>query len=43
MTDTLVLIDGHALVLWTDPIDSDTFQDTLARNREALTRRLGPV
>jgi ribosomal-protein-alanine N-acetyltransferase len=32
-----------ALVMWTDPIDSDTFQDTLARNREALTRRLGPV
>jgi [ribosomal protein S18]-alanine N-acetyltransferase len=31
-----------ALVMWTDPIDSDTFQDTLARNREALTRRLGP-
>lgn len=31
-----------ALVMWTDPIDSDTFQSTLARNREALTRRLGP-
>jgi [ribosomal protein S18]-alanine N-acetyltransferase len=31
-----------ALVMWTDPIDSDAFQDTLARNREALTRRLGP-
>jgi [ribosomal protein S18]-alanine N-acetyltransferase len=31
-----------ALVMWTDPIDSDTFQGTLARNREALTRRLGP-
>lgn len=31
-----------ALVMWTDPIDSDTFQDILARNREALTRRLGP-
>jgi [ribosomal protein S18]-alanine N-acetyltransferase len=31
-----------ALVMWTDPIDSETFQDTLARNREALTRRLGP-
>ena len=31
-----------ALVMWTDPVDSDTFQDTLARNREALTRRLGP-
>jgi ribosomal-protein-alanine N-acetyltransferase len=30
-----------ALVMWTDPIDSDTFQGTLARNREALTRRLG--
>jgi [ribosomal protein S18]-alanine N-acetyltransferase len=31
-----------ALVMWTDPIDSDTFQSTLTRNREALTRRLGP-
>jgi [ribosomal protein S18]-alanine N-acetyltransferase len=31
-----------ALVMWTDPIDSDIFQGTLARNREALTRRLGP-
>jgi ribosomal-protein-alanine N-acetyltransferase len=31
-----------ALVMWTDPIDSDTFQGTLARNRDALTRRLGP-
>jgi len=32
-----------ALVMWTDPIDSDTFQSTLLRNREALTRRLGSV
>jgi ribosomal-protein-alanine N-acetyltransferase len=31
-----------ALVMWTDPIDSDTFQETLQRNRDALTRRLGP-
>jgi ribosomal-protein-alanine N-acetyltransferase len=31
-----------ALVMWTDPIDSDTFQSTLLHNREALTRRLGP-
>ena len=31
-----------ALVMWTDPIDSDTFQTTLLRNREALARRLGP-
>jgi ribosomal-protein-alanine N-acetyltransferase len=31
-----------ALVMWTDPIDSDLFQGTLTRNREALTRRLGP-
>ena len=31
-----------ALVMWTDPIDSDMFQGTLTRNREALTRRLGP-
>ena len=31
-----------ALVMWTDPIDSDTFQETLLRNREALDRRLGP-
>lgn len=32
-----------ALVMWTDPIDSDTFRDTVARNREALARRLGLV
>jgi ribosomal-protein-alanine N-acetyltransferase len=31
-----------ALVMWTDPIDSDSFQTTLLRNREALARRLGP-
>jgi ribosomal-protein-alanine N-acetyltransferase len=31
-----------ALVMWTDPIDSDTFQDIVTRNREALDRRLGP-
>jgi ribosomal-protein-alanine N-acetyltransferase len=31
-----------ALVMWTDPIDSDVFQETLQRNRDALTRRLGP-
>jgi len=31
-----------ALVMWTDPIDSDTFQSTLLRNRDALARRLGP-
>ena len=31
-----------ALVMWTDPIDSDAFQDTLLRNRDALTQRLGP-
>jgi ribosomal-protein-alanine N-acetyltransferase len=31
-----------ALVMWTDPVDSDVFLETLARNREALTRRLGP-
>jgi [ribosomal protein S18]-alanine N-acetyltransferase len=31
-----------ALVMWTDPIDSDLFQETLRRNRDALTRRLGP-
>jgi ribosomal-protein-alanine N-acetyltransferase len=31
-----------ALVMWTDPVDSETFLNTLARNREALTRRLGP-
>lgn len=29
-----------ALVMWTDPIESETFQSTLSRNREALTRRL---
>lgn len=32
-----------AIVMWTDPIESDTFQDTLKRNREALARRLGQV
>jgi ribosomal-protein-alanine N-acetyltransferase len=31
-----------ALVMWTDPIDSDVFQEMLLRNRDALTRRLGP-
>jgi ribosomal-protein-alanine N-acetyltransferase len=31
-----------ALVMWTDPIDSDSFQENLTRNREALARRLGP-
>jgi ribosomal-protein-alanine N-acetyltransferase len=29
-----------ALVMWTDPIDSDTFHTTLLRNRESLARRL---
>lgn len=29
-----------ALVMWTDPIESDTFQSILSRNREALTKRL---
>src|SRR5215207_988372 len=29
-----------ALVMWTDPIDSDAFQTTLQRNRDALARRL---
>ena len=31
-----------ALVMWTDPIDSDSFQGILTHNRAALTRRLGP-
>ena len=31
-----------ALVMWTDPIDSDVFREMLLRNRDALTRRLGP-
>lgn len=31
-----------ALVMWTDPVDSDAFQEMLQRNRDALTRRLGP-
>lgn len=30
-----------AIVMWTDPIDSEIFQETVARNREALDRRLG--
>jgi ribosomal-protein-alanine N-acetyltransferase len=33
--------DGEdALVMWTDPIDSDSFGEALARNREALEARL---
>ena len=31
-----------ALVMWTDPVDSDAFQETLQRHRDALTQRLGP-
>jgi len=30
-----------ALVMWTDPIDSGTFQAAVRRNREALGRKLG--
>ncbi|MCC6173755.1 MAG: ribosomal protein S18-alanine N-acetyltransferase [Chloroflexi bacterium] len=30
-----------ALVMWTDPIESDTFQDAVRRNRSALARKLG--
>jgi ribosomal-protein-alanine N-acetyltransferase len=30
-----------ALVMWTDPIDSDRFQEALRENREALGRKLG--
>ena len=30
-----------ALVMWTDPIDSDTFRAALRRNREALEQKLG--
>ncbi len=30
-----------ALVMWTDPIDSETFQAALRQNREALGRKLG--
>jgi ribosomal-protein-alanine N-acetyltransferase len=30
-----------AIVMWTDPIDSEIFQETVARNRETLARRLG--
>ena len=30
-----------ALVMWTDPIDSETFQEALRRNREVLSRKLG--
>jgi [ribosomal protein S18]-alanine N-acetyltransferase len=29
-----------ALVMWTDPIESETFQNALCRNREALGRKL---
>ena len=29
-----------ALVMWTDPIDSETFQEAVSRNREALSRKL---
>ena len=30
-----------ALVMWTDPIDSQTFQSAVRRNRETLGRKLG--
>jgi len=30
-----------ALVMWTDPIESDTFQDAVRENRERLARKLG--
>jgi ribosomal-protein-alanine N-acetyltransferase len=30
-----------ALVMWTDPIESDTFQEAVRQNRERLARRLG--
>jgi ribosomal-protein-alanine N-acetyltransferase len=29
-----------ALVMWTDPIESETFQNAICRNREALGRKL---
>jgi [ribosomal protein S18]-alanine N-acetyltransferase len=30
-----------ALVMWTEPIESDVFQEAVRRNREALGRKLG--
>jgi ribosomal-protein-alanine N-acetyltransferase len=30
-----------ALVMWTDPIESDTFQEAVRENRERLARKLG--
>jgi ribosomal-protein-alanine N-acetyltransferase len=30
-----------AIVMWTDPIESDTFQDAVRDNRERLARKLG--
>lgn len=32
-----------ALVMWTDPIESDTFQEAVRENRERLARKLGQV
>jgi [ribosomal protein S18]-alanine N-acetyltransferase len=30
-----------ALVMWTDPVESDTFQEAVRENRERLARKLG--
>jgi ribosomal-protein-alanine N-acetyltransferase len=30
-----------ALVMWTDPIESDTFQEAVRENRERLAQKLG--
>jgi [ribosomal protein S18]-alanine N-acetyltransferase len=32
-----------ALVMWTDPVESDTFQEAVRQNRERLARRLGQL
>jgi ribosomal-protein-alanine N-acetyltransferase len=32
-----------ALVMWTDPVESDTFQEAVRHNRERLAQRLGQL
>src|SRR5436190_12076383 len=32
-----------AIVMWTDPIESDTFQEAVRANRERLARKLGQI
>ena len=32
-----------AIVMWTDPIESDTFQEAVRQNRERLARKMGQI